>query len=305
LLTVAGNCIVSAEPWSPTSMDPSSRWRCFACSNAGAHDGAVAHVRRLAGLGAVLAPSSAAGLLHGHDGTDQLLWSQTNPRPLPDWTPPQRAKHEQLMRRAFELAKQAVDNGNCPYAGILATTVEPDGSGGEIVLEHCNGVKGKDGPGQYLGTPGLPDLTDHGESGAIRAASALLPHDQLATLTLYTSTEPCAMCSVAIFWAGCPTMIYGTPGPARGGTTAVSSAPRGSLEIQRFALTDRAAWWLCGWSACLRVVCLQQRSETCPATWTRSRLTVATTVRSARQLRWEVGESIRGEFSTAFQTRTA
>jgi hypothetical protein len=59
-----------------------------------------------------------------------------------------------------------------------------DGSGGEIVLEHCNGVKGKDGPGQYLGTPGLPDLTDHGECGAIRAASALLPHDQLATLTL-------------------------------------------------------------------------------------------------------------------------
>ncbi len=198
-------------------MDPSSRWRCWPCSNAEAHDGAVSHVRRLAGLGAVLAPSSAAGLLHGHDGTDQLLWSQTNPRPLPDWTEPQRAKHEKLMRRAFELANQAVDNGNCPYAGILATTVEPDGSGGEIVLEHCNGVKGKDGPGQYLGTPGLPDLTDHGECGAIRAASALLPHDQLATLTLYTSTEPCAMCSVAVFWAGCPTMIYSTPGPARGG----------------------------------------------------------------------------------------
>ena len=161
------------------------------------------------------APAPAAAMV-GHDGTAELKYSQVNPRPLPDWSAAERATHERLMRRCFELARQAVDNGNCPYAGLLATAVNPDGSGGEIVLEHCNGVYGKDGPGQYLGTPGRPDLTDHGEAGAIRAASALLPHDQLATLSLYTSTEPCAMCSTAIFWAGCPKMIYGTAGPARG-----------------------------------------------------------------------------------------
>ena len=180
---------------------------------------------RLTVLGAPVKAVPSAGAVVGHDGTAELLWTQANPRPLPGWAPAQRAKHEQLMRRAFALAKMAVDNGNCPYAGLLATPVSPDGSGGEIVLEHCNGVKGKQGPGQYLGTPGLPDLTDHGETGAIRAASALLPHDQLATLTLYTSTEPCAMCSVAIFWAGCPLMIYGTAGPARGGERRPTNQP--------------------------------------------------------------------------------
>ena len=169
-----------------------------ACCSTTATGGAAAR-RRLATLGTTLrtqtdgsaaatsaSPASASGAaaVVGHDGTNELLYDQANPRPLPEWAPAERAKHEELMRRAFTLANMAVDNGNCPYAGLLARAVHADGSGGEIVLEHCNGVKGKDGPGQYLGTPGLPDLTDHGECGAIRAASALLPHDQLATLTL-------------------------------------------------------------------------------------------------------------------------
>ena len=40
--------------------------------------------------------------------------------------------------------------------------------------------------------------------------------EELSTLTFYTSTEPCAMCSAAIFWAGCPKIVYGCPAPARG-----------------------------------------------------------------------------------------
>ena len=70
-----------------------------------------------------------------------------------------------------------VDNGNCPYAGVLATPVTADGGGGEIRFEHCNGVCGKPGPGQHLYKPGTPDLTDHGETGAIRAACAELGRD--------------------------------------------------------------------------------------------------------------------------------
>ena len=119
-------------------MDFSSHRRCCKCSsrNGGGYCSSdPAHVRRLAEIGAKLAPEAAAAQLLGHDGTNQLLWSQTNPRPLPEWTDSERAKHEKLMRRAFELANQAVDNGNCPYAGLLATTVAPDGSGGEIVLQ--------------------------------------------------------------------------------------------------------------------------------------------------------------------------
>ena len=52
-----------------------------------------------------------------HDGSNTIRWNQGNPRPLPDWAPAERKKHEELMRRAFALANEAVDNGNCPYAG--------------------------------------------------------------------------------------------------------------------------------------------------------------------------------------------
>jgi len=157
---------------------------------------------------------ASSGKYPMHDGATTMRWNQANPRPLPSWTAPERAKHEWLIREAFKLANQAVDNGNCPYAGLLATAVNADGSGGEIKLRHCNGVHGKDGPNQH--TRGHPDLTDHGEAGAIRAACAAMSLEELSTLTFYTSTEACAMCSTAIFWAGCPTIVYGCPAPARG-----------------------------------------------------------------------------------------
>ena len=110
-------------------MDANARWRCGVCSGASSCTTASTppHVRRLAGLGAGLLAAPTAAALLGHDGTDQLLWSQTNPRPLPDWTAPERAKHEALMRHAFTLANQAVDNGNCPYAGSeCSAAASPD-----------------------------------------------------------------------------------------------------------------------------------------------------------------------------------
>jgi hypothetical protein len=72
---------------------------------------------------------------------------------------------------------------------VLATAVQPDGSGGEIKLLHCNGVKGAEGPNQHITLPGQPDLTDHGETGAIRAACSRMSLEELSTLSFYTSTE--------------------------------------------------------------------------------------------------------------------
>lgn len=106
---------------------------------------------------------------------------------------------------------------------VLATAVQPDGSGGEIKLLHCNGVKGAEGPNQHITLPGQPDLTDHGETGAIRAACSRMSLEELSTLSFYTSTEPCAMCSAAIFWAGCPKIVYGCPAPARGALATLPS----------------------------------------------------------------------------------
>ena len=43
-----------------------------------------------------------------------------------------------------------------------------------------------------------------------RAAAELTP-DELRASTLYTSTEPCAMCAGAIYWAGIPRVVYALP----------------------------------------------------------------------------------------------
>ena len=59
----------------------------------------------------------SSGTVPMHDGAATIRWNQSDPRPLPPWAAPERAKHEELIRRAFRLANEAVDNGNCPYAG--------------------------------------------------------------------------------------------------------------------------------------------------------------------------------------------
>jgi tRNA(Arg) A34 adenosine deaminase TadA len=42
----------------------------------------------------------------------------------------------------------------------------------------------------------------------VRLASATYSVDELADMTLYTSTEPCAMCSGAIYWSGIGSVVY-------------------------------------------------------------------------------------------------
>lgn len=39
-----------------------------------------------------------------------------------------------------------------------------------------------------------------------------LSADVLATSTLYTSAEPCAMCAGALFWSGVGRLVYGLSG---------------------------------------------------------------------------------------------
>ena len=43
----------------------------------------------------------------------------------------------------------------------------------------------------------------------MRMAVETLTREQIATATLYTSCEPCAMCSGAMYWGGLNRMVYG------------------------------------------------------------------------------------------------
>jgi tRNA(Arg) A34 adenosine deaminase TadA len=43
----------------------------------------------------------------------------------------------------------------------------------------------------------------------VRESGKVLAPEVLETATLYTSTEPCVMCSGAICWAGIGRVVYG------------------------------------------------------------------------------------------------
>ncbi len=110
------------------------------------------------------------------------------------------------LTRAVELAALARAHGNHPFGALLVTAT------GEIVeAENTVVISG--------------DPTGHAETNLVRRASAVLDRAALATATLYTSTEPCAMCCGATFWAGIGRVVYALPE-----TALLELVPAGSDE---------------------------------------------------------------------------
>ena len=102
------------------------------------------------------------------------------------------AEHDlKHIRAAIALAQQARENGNHPFGALL---VGPDG---EVLLEAQNTVNTDH------------DITGHAETNLVRLATQNYDAEFLAACTLYTSTEPCPMCSGAIFWANIHRVVYG------------------------------------------------------------------------------------------------
>ena len=98
--------------------------------------------------------------------------------------------HETLLRRAVTLARAARDHGNHPFGSLLTD------AGGTVLLEAENTVVTE------------ADATGHAETNLVRLASRRYSREALQAMTLYTSTEPCAMCSGAIYWSGIGQVVY-------------------------------------------------------------------------------------------------
>jgi tRNA(Arg) A34 adenosine deaminase TadA len=96
-----------------------------------------------------------------------------------------------FLQRAIAVARQARENGNHPFGAILVD------KGGNILLEAENTVVTD------------KNCTGHAETNLMRQATQTYPPDLLAGCTLYTSTEPCPMCSGAIFWGNVRRVVYG------------------------------------------------------------------------------------------------
>ena len=88
---------------------------------------------------------------------------------------------EIFMREAIRLSKFAVEHGNEPFGAVLVKE-------GKIVFSNENQIYTKHDP------------TFHGEAGLIREFCAQTAITDLHEYTLYSSCEPCFMCSGAMVW---------------------------------------------------------------------------------------------------------
>ena len=100
---------------------------------------------------------------------------------------------DSYMREALEEAKVAYQENEVPIGAVLVCN-------GEIVARNHNRKEATN------------DATSHAELLCIQEASQKLGSWHLGDCVLYTTVEPCAMCSGAIINARIPTVIYAAPG---------------------------------------------------------------------------------------------
>jgi tRNA(Arg) A34 adenosine deaminase TadA len=96
-----------------------------------------------------------------------------------------------FLRRAIALAREARNDGRHPFGALIVNE-----RGEIIVASRNNAVRPKGDP------------TQHAEMVACGEAARLLSEAELAKCTLFTSTEPCAMCAGAIYWIGIGRVVY-------------------------------------------------------------------------------------------------
>lgn len=99
--------------------------------------------------------------------------------------------HISYLLKANDIARKARANGNTPFGAVL---VDPDGN---VILEQGN-AEGD-----------LHDATAHAERMLASRASQKYSKEFLWGCTLYTTFEPCCMCTGAIYWSNIGKIVYG------------------------------------------------------------------------------------------------
>jgi len=95
------------------------------------------------------------------------------------------------IKKAIKVAKQAKEKGNLPYGCILTD------ADGKVLLKGENTINTDN------------DCLAHAEINLIREACKLYDYNVLNSCIIYTSDEPCAMCSSAIYWSGIGKLVFG------------------------------------------------------------------------------------------------
>lgn len=95
----------------------------------------------------------------------------------------------QFMRQALDLARAAVAHGNEPFGALLVKD-------GAVVMTNENQIHSASDP------------TYHAEHGLLRNYCHQAGVMDLSACTLYTSCEPCFMCSGAMVWAKLGRLVF-------------------------------------------------------------------------------------------------
>jgi tRNA(Arg) A34 adenosine deaminase TadA len=97
----------------------------------------------------------------------------------------------EFLRASFAVAARSRAHGNHPFGAVVVDDA------GRIVLEQENAFTSEH------------DMLGHAELLIARQAWRLFGSEALGDYTLYTSAEPCAMCSGGIYWSGIGRVVYG------------------------------------------------------------------------------------------------
>ncbi|KAB2965508.1 nucleoside deaminase [Zoogloea sp.] len=106
---------------------------------------------------------------------------------MPSFSP----QDDHFLRQAIALSGEVRARGKHPFAALVVDRH------GRMVAEAGNDSLPPEG-----------DPTRHAELVAAALAARLLPPEELAAATLYSSAEPCAMCAGAIYWCGIGRVVY-------------------------------------------------------------------------------------------------
>ncbi|WP_181118541.1 nucleoside deaminase [Rathayibacter sp. AY1B5] len=96
-----------------------------------------------------------------------------------------------FLRRSISAAERSRAEGRHPFAALVVDAA------GRVVAEAGNNSLPPEG-----------DPTQHAELRAVAAAYRELGAEGMSGSTLYTSAEPCAMCSGAVYWTGVDRVVY-------------------------------------------------------------------------------------------------
>ena len=103
-----------------------------------------------------------------------------------------------MMRRCIACAREGVAAGELPFACVIAR-------GEEVICTGANRTR-RDG-----------DVTRHAEMVAMTQAQRLLGRGALRDCTLYTTVEPCPMCSFAVRETRIARVVFAIYSPLMGG----------------------------------------------------------------------------------------